>query len=80
MTTIKFTWIWNNLFSLYRSSRLSIIDISGVLMFFDLDTRITDSDGKEVVGEHMKFERKDVWDMRWAEVSFYWNMIIFKGT
>ncbi|KAL5015359.1 hypothetical protein ScPMuIL_009629 [Solemya velum] len=50
------------------SSRLSIIDISGVLMFFDLDTRITDSDGKEVVGEHLKFERKDVWDMRWAEL------------
>ncbi|CAG2226168.1 IFT121 [Mytilus edulis] len=49
------------------SSRLSIIDISGVLTFFDIDTRITDTDGKEVVGEHLKFERKDVWDMKWAE-------------
>ncbi|KAK3580220.1 hypothetical protein CHS0354_012747 [Potamilus streckersoni] len=49
------------------SSRLSIIDISGVLTFFDLDTKITDQDGKETVGEHLKFERKDVWDMKWAE-------------
>ena len=37
------------------SSRLSIIDISGVLTFFDIDTRITDPDGKEIVGEHLKF-------------------------
>lgn len=49
-------------------SRLAIIDISGVLSFFDLDTKMTDQDGKEVIGEHLKFERKDVWDMRWAEV------------
>ncbi|XP_074656125.1 WD repeat-containing protein 35-like isoform X2 [Tubulanus polymorphus] len=49
------------------SSRMSIIDISGMLTFFDLDTKITDLDGQEVIGEHLKFERKDVWDMRWAE-------------
>ncbi|WAR17526.1 WDR35-like protein [Mya arenaria] len=49
------------------SGRLAIIDISGVLTFFDLDTRMTDPDGKEVIGEHLKFERKDVWDMKWAE-------------
>ena len=49
-------------------SRLAMIDISGVLTFFDLDTKMTDQDGKEVIGEHLKFERKDVWDMRWAEV------------
>ena len=54
-------------------SRLAIIDISGVLTFFDLDTRITDQDGKEIVGEQLKFERKDVWDMRWAEV--YWQIL-----
>jgi len=48
---------------------LAIIDISGVLTFFELDTKMTDPDGKEVIGEHLKFERKDVWDMRWAEVS-----------
>ena len=36
---------------------------------------MTDADGKEVIGEHLKFERKDVWDMRWAEVNSY--MIFF---
>jgi WD repeat-containing protein 35 len=56
------------LFSISAFSRLAIIDISGVLTFFDLDTKITDQDGKEIVGEQLKFERKDVWDMRWAEV------------
>ncbi|CAH1774582.1 unnamed protein product [Owenia fusiformis] len=49
------------------SARLAIIDISGVLTFFDLDTRYTDANGQEVTGEHLKFERKDVWDMKWAE-------------
>ena len=47
---------------------MAIIDIAGVLTFFDLDTRMTDPNGQEVVGEHLKYERKDVWDMRWAEV------------
>ena len=54
---------------LFDCSRLAIIDISGVLTFFDIDTRITDTDGKEIVGEQLKFERKDVWDMKWAEVT-----------
>ena len=50
-------------------SRLAVIDIAGVLTFFDLDTRVTDPDGREVVGEQLNFERKDVWDMKWAEVQ-----------
>ncbi|XP_060089548.1 WD repeat-containing protein 35 isoform X2 [Heteronotia binoei] len=50
-----------------NSSRLAIIDLSGVLMFFDLDTRVTDSKGQHVVGEQLKLERKDVWDMKWAK-------------
>ncbi|ELT97636.1 hypothetical protein CAPTEDRAFT_160931 [Capitella teleta] len=49
------------------STRLSIIDIAGVLTFYDLDVRVTDPNGQEVIGEHLKFERKDVWDMKWAE-------------
>ncbi|XP_063088248.1 WD repeat-containing protein 35 isoform X3 [Cavia porcellus] len=49
-----------------NSSRLAIIDISGVLTFFDLDARVTDSAGQQVVGELLKLERKDVWDMQWA--------------
>ncbi|XP_013413466.1 WD repeat-containing protein 35-like [Lingula anatina] len=50
-----------------NSTRLAIIDISGVMTFFDLDAKVTDANGQEVVGEHLKFERKDVWDMKWAE-------------
>ncbi|CAG5134548.1 unnamed protein product, partial [Candidula unifasciata] len=49
------------------SSRVAIIDNAGVMSFFDLDTRVADKDGREVVGEHLKFDRKDVWDMKWAE-------------
>jgi len=34
------------------------------------DVRKTDPTKNEtVVGEHLKFERKDVWDMKWADVS-----------
>ena len=63
------------------NSRLAIIDIAGVLTFFDLDTRVTDPDGREVVGEHLNFERKDVWDMKWAEVSsVYVTYILFTCT
>uniref|UniRef100_A0A2K5RB88 WD repeat-containing protein 35 n=2 Tax=Cebus imitator TaxID=2715852 RepID=A0A2K5RB88_CEBIM len=50
-----------------NSSRLAIIDISGVLTFFDLDARVMDSTGQQVVGELLKLERKDVWDMKWAK-------------
>uniref|UniRef100_A0A4W3H1G3 WD repeat-containing protein 35 n=1 Tax=Callorhinchus milii TaxID=7868 RepID=A0A4W3H1G3_CALMI len=49
-----------------NSSRLAIIDISGILTFFDLEARQMDSTGQQVTGEHLKFERKDVWDMKWA--------------
>ena len=64
----------------FLPSRLAMIDISGVLTFFDLDTKMTDQDGKEVIGEHLKFERKDVWDMRWAEVRSLWNHLCEKVT
>ena len=47
--------------------RLSIIDIAGVLTFFDLESRVAGADGKEVLGEQLSYERKDVWDMKWAE-------------
>lgn len=38
-----------------------------MLVFFDLDTRVTDSMGHQVIGEQLKLERKDVWDMKWAK-------------
>jgi len=50
-----------------NSSRLSIIDAGGILTFFDLDVKMTDSNGAEIIGENLQFERKDVWDMKWAE-------------
>nr|XP_031323231.1 WD repeat-containing protein 35-like [Camelus dromedarius] len=49
-----------------NSSRLAIIDIAGVLTFFDLDARVRDSTGQQVTGELLKLERKNVWDMSWA--------------
>ncbi|KAM6367933.1 WD repeat-containing protein 35 isoform 6-T6 [Alca torda] len=50
-----------------NSSRVAIIDLSGVLTFFNLDTRVVDSTGQQVIGEQLKLERKDVWDMKWAK-------------
>ncbi len=39
---------------------MSIIDINGILSFFDLDTRKPDpaNPGKTLVGEHLSYERK----------------------
>ncbi|XP_070533961.1 WD repeat-containing protein 35-like isoform X2 [Ptychodera flava] len=50
-----------------NSTRLAIIDISGILSFFDLEARVTNQDGQESQGQQLNFERKDVWDMKWAE-------------
>lgn len=50
-------------------SRLAIIDIAGVLTLLDLDVRAStdDSAGNQAsAGDPSKFERKDVWDMKWA--------------
>lgn len=32
------------------------------------DAKKTDESGKQQPGELLKFERKDVWDMKWASV------------
>ncbi|XP_030902468.2 WD repeat-containing protein 35 isoform X2 [Melopsittacus undulatus] len=50
-----------------NSSRVAVIDLSGVLTFFDLDTRVVTSTGQQMVGEQLTLERKDVWDMKWAK-------------
>lgn len=47
-------------------SRLAIIDLSGVLTFLDLETINSYETGQQTIGEQLKFERKDVWDMKWA--------------
>ena len=61
------------IFFTFFSSCLSIIDVTGLLQFLDLDgthgggldvSQIQSGSGKE--GELIRFERKDVWDMKWA--------------
>ena len=37
----------------------------------------TDSSGDTTVGEQLKFERKDVWDMKWAEVTSIEHLCVF---
>lgn len=52
----------------FLHSRLAIIDMTGVLTFFDIESRLSsgDTEGGASVGDPSKFERKDVWDMKWA--------------
>mmetsp|Transcript_68370 Transcript_68370/g.163192 ORF Transcript_68370/g.163192 Transcript_68370/m.163192 type:complete len:1174 (+) Transcript_68370:203-3724(+) len=51
------------------STRFSVIDINGIMTFFDMDA----GKGKAAnelglpPGEHLTYERKDAWDMRWAD-------------
>lgn len=54
---------------IYFHSRLAIIDIAGVLTLLDLEVRAPSDDitgNQAAVGDPSKFERKDVWDMKWA--------------
>jgi WD repeat-containing protein 35 len=50
------------------STKLSIIDSSSILAILDLDA---ESDGKGeskgTYGQLLSFERKDAWDLQWAE-------------
>lgn len=45
-----------------NSTRLSVVDVNGILILFDLDGR---EDGSKV-GLQLKFERKDIWDLIWS--------------
>uniref|UniRef100_A0A3P9HAW2 WD repeat-containing protein 35 n=1 Tax=Oryzias latipes TaxID=8090 RepID=A0A3P9HAW2_ORYLA len=50
-----------------NSSRLAIIDIAGVMTLLDLDvSAASDSGTNRGSADSSKFERKDVWDMKWA--------------
>ncbi|XP_077517801.1 intraflagellar transport protein Oseg4 [Amblyomma americanum] len=42
------------------SSRMSVIDITGCLLLFDLEAR-------SLEGEQLAFERRDIWDVKWAK-------------
>lgn len=52
------------------SSRFSIIDINGVLSFYDMQTDQQSnpgaSTGKQGCGEHLPHERKEVWSVIWS--------------
>lgn len=50
-------------------SRLAIIDIAGVMTLLDLEAAGSSDDTRRtqpLAGDPAKFERKDVWDMKWA--------------
>lgn len=67
ISTVLWIFFPSTFYCISIFSRLAIIDLLGMLVFFDLDTRITDSTGHQVIGEQLKLERKDVWDMKWAK-------------
>uniref|UniRef100_A0A3Q2X111 WD repeat-containing protein 35 n=1 Tax=Haplochromis burtoni TaxID=8153 RepID=A0A3Q2X111_HAPBU len=52
-----------------NSSRLAIIDIAGIMTLLDLGIHTSTDNGtgnQPSTGDPSKFERKDVWDMKWA--------------
>ncbi|CAE1311718.1 WDR35 [Acanthosepion pharaonis] len=50
-----------------NSTILAIVDNFGVLTFYQLEGQNSSgTTGKEFVGERLKFERKDVWNIKWA--------------
>ena len=53
-----------------NSTRFSVIDINGVLSFYDLEASGEAQGGsgmhKATVGEHLAAERKEVWSVQWS--------------
>lgn len=47
------------------TTRISIIDIHGIMTLFDLQSR-PDGKGGTVAGKQLEFQRKDAWDMIWS--------------
>ena len=69
------------------STRFSIIDSTNTLSFFDMTSRTISAGGATCLGEHQTFERKDVWDMLWADdypdlwcMTEKHRMYVFRGT
>jgi len=50
------------------STRMSVIDINGMLTVYDVELKPAGTGGeeKQPVGQQLDFERKDVWNMKWA--------------
>eukprot|EP00746_Dinoflagellata_sp_MGD_P003051 gnl/MRDRNA2_/MRDRNA2_105954_c0_seq1.p1 gnl/MRDRNA2_/MRDRNA2_105954_c0~~gnl/MRDRNA2_/MRDRNA2_105954_c0_seq1.p1 ORF type:complete len:1217 (-),score=242.16 gnl/MRDRNA2_/MRDRNA2_105954_c0_seq1:227-3877(-) len=49
-----------------NSTRMSAIDINGILSLYDIELRPGAKGGEGAIGEQLSFERKDVWNMCWA--------------
>lgn len=48
-----------------NSTRVALIDANGILTCLDMEARPDGADG--IVGQLFDFERKDVWDIKWAD-------------
>mmetsp|Transcript_39151 Transcript_39151/g.37483 ORF Transcript_39151/g.37483 Transcript_39151/m.37483 type:complete len:114 (-) Transcript_39151:474-815(-) len=50
------------------STKFSIIDINGVLSFYDMESQGTAQGGKtgQTIGEHLATEKKEVWSVIWS--------------
>ncbi len=48
------------------SSKFSIIDINGILSFYDMEASTPQNGGKSAGGEHLQAERKEVWSIIWS--------------
>lgn len=75
-----------------NSTKLAMIDINGVFSIIDLEAKVSDDDvdDKSVVGKFfgkkLSLERRDVWDMRWADdnddlicIMEKTKMVVFRG-
>mmetsp|Transcript_13455 Transcript_13455/g.34500 ORF Transcript_13455/g.34500 Transcript_13455/m.34500 type:complete len:812 (+) Transcript_13455:111-2546(+) len=72
-----------------NSTKVAVVDLSGVMIMYDLTAKSTDpeSGGTQTGAAVMGFERKDVWNMRWAEddpellaIMERTRMYIFRGS
>lgn len=46
------------------STKFSIIDINGILSFYDMEAQSTP--GAKILGEHLPTEKKEVWSVIWS--------------
>ena len=76
-----------------NSNRLAVVDVAGNLSVLDLDARLTEGEEKDdrislgsLYGKRLSIERKDIWDVRWAEdneemlcVMEKSKLVVFRG-
>ena len=67
MITIKIMITFNNLILISYQLIFLFRFILTIFSFFQ-ESKVSDQSGRDQYGEHLKFERKDAWDMKWADV------------